>query len=179
MALVLSGINQGKCGNKRNFEYMGNRFALINVTLILPLQEKSYMEQRPYHWRIGNGEAPPFDITLESRKWNLKEINFFIVGKKVFIQTDKKDYMVKEGIPIFKKGIFGDNCYYNDEEGNLKFTFYEDDLYCIFSESNFEFTVKLDESLECVFDSEKNLIGIILRGLKKDEIEVLKQADLV
>lgn len=183
MPLIMNTINSDKFDFAKKFEMMGNMFVLVSIELQYINPGKLYMQERPYHWRLDDKKGPPFDISVDSKSGNLKEIVFFIENKKINIEKLPLSNLDRSGNPSFDLSTFNNNTFHYDEYGSVEYTLFKDTLYCIFASSSLDFSnnkiiIKQEKSLEYILDGSNQLIGVGI-NLIETEMEVLEEAKLL
>lgn len=178
MDLVLNEVLFKKTNTQRKLENMGTQFVLVTIKLDTPVSDKNYINERPRHWRIGDGKNPPFDISLFNKNI-ISEITFFIADNKLKNEEKQSEYEIESGIPVFEGNIWSEENFYLDNEGNVEMIFFDQSIYCMFAKEQAIKIVKIDDKTGCLFDKKSNLIGVGIMNLNEEEIRILKETNLI
>ncbi|WP_088831370.1 hypothetical protein [Paenibacillus tyrfis] len=174
MKLRLKKLVDKKAELSRTFEYMGDLFVLVNLTIVPPVMLS------PVHWRLQYDKNPPLDMKINGDTGELSEITFFIADKKINSKKHAlKENKINHGIPIFYTDLWENSARYFDEKGEINILRDEDCLVFNFTDSQDSELVYVNPKLKLIFNSDSFIDGFILSNLTEQELSVLRRASLI
>jgi hypothetical protein len=185
LKLLCKSATENFTSVSRSIEYMGDKFVLVTVSVDVPAPAKPYLFQGGVQWRL-YGEAEPLTVSLDVRDdispndGILREIRFFISETVTQESNTFCSHEKLRGLPVFsfdrKETTDG---FYHDEKGNFNFQLVDNTLYCLFDGFEVAAMVEVSNQLSCLLDNQRILAGLALQDLSDDEIDVLKEANLM
>ena len=185
MKLLSTSSTNSFVSVSHEIEYMGDKFVLVTITVDIPAPEKSYLYRGGFQWRL-YGEAEPLAVSLDFRDdispggGVLKEIRFFI-SETVTQEIGGINFHKKiNGLPVLSlDNQETHHGYFHEEKGTFRLHLVDKSLYCLFENIESDMEVEINEHLSCLFDSEKVFSGFVIRNLVDEEINVIKEANLI
>jgi hypothetical protein len=161
---------------ERNFESMGEGLMFISVVA-------SPKVTLPFRWFLEDGRKPGFDLAIDSYKGIFNKFTFFLQDEKVehtVVQMAQPD-LIQSGAPRFDLSFWSENQYHIFEEGSIRTVFQNGDLFMLMSErvDRVSYEVELNSKHSMFFSQEGDLIGIVMKKIDSQELQAMKNSNVL
>lgn len=168
---------------RRTFEFMTEKTMLVKLNITGNIDSNinglNYWFLEKY--KSTSEMKPPFEVAVNSDNGNLMYINFFLQDKEINKLSEDIifDGNTLSGIPVFDISNYDNKNYQVFEEGEFLSYRNKNKLWVLNLQKKFKTYVKLDEDNFVIFDEDNFLVGVFMKKLTIEEMNILKKCELL
>lgn len=159
---------------KRNIEYMGNGLILFEIFAL------SKSTNANFHVLYENGWKPPLDVAINVETSFIEYISFFAQDEK--INEDKISNVINfiDLNVIIKDNEFSNNNFYKSIYKKYSINYLDNDIILIFKDIQKDLIAyQINENNYLLGVNGNEIVGVIMKNIKPEELENLKLAMVI